>query len=180
MPFWLNRISPTVNVRIRRPRPWRKSGRCSGSNTLIVGSITKFGLENKDMKIGGSGWGGGRFGLGEVGKSKGKANVAITARVIDTSTGEIMASAKGDGTSSRSGLLLGGGGGGGAGGIGEVSMGSSDFQDTILGRLPSRPSRRPSRRSWRRRCGLPTLRTEDRQTTQAQGSRLMAQGGKEP
>jgi curli biogenesis system outer membrane secretion channel CsgG len=110
-----------------------KIGKALGVKYLIVGSITKFGLENKDTKIGGGGWGGGRFGLGEVGKSKGKANVAITARVIDTSTGEIMASAKGDGAWSRSGLLLGGGGGGGAGGLGSVSMGSSDFQDTILG-----------------------------------------------
>jgi curli biogenesis system outer membrane secretion channel CsgG len=69
-----------------------------------------------------------------VGTSKGKANVAITARIIDISTAEIMASAKGDGTSKRSGLLLGGGGGGGGGGgFGGVSFGSSDFKDTILG-----------------------------------------------
>ena len=72
--------------------------------------------------------------MGSVGTSKGKANVAITARVIDTTTGEIMASAKGDGTSKRSGFLLGGagGGGGGAGG-GNISFGASDFKDTILG-----------------------------------------------
>ena len=43
-----------------------------------------------------------------------------------------MASAKGDGTSKRSGLLLGGGGGGGGGGgFGGVSFGSSDFSDTL-------------------------------------------------
>lgn len=108
-------------------------GKALGVKYLIVGTITKFGLESKNLNVGGGGWGGGKFGLGSVGTSKGKANVAVTARIIDTTTGEIMASAKGDGTSSRSGLLLGGGGGGGAGAIGGVSMGSSDFQNTILG-----------------------------------------------
>jgi hypothetical protein len=45
-----------------------------------------------------------------------------------------MASAKGDGISSRSGLLVGGGGAGtGGGGGGGFSMGSSDYRDTILG-----------------------------------------------
>ncbi|HEY3380606.1 MAG TPA: CsgG/HfaB family protein [Vicinamibacterales bacterium] len=107
-----------------------KIGKALGVKYLIVGSITKFGMENKDMKIGGGGWGGGRFGLGEVGTKKGKANVGITARMIDTSSGEIMASAKGDGTSSRSGLLLGGAGNHAAG---EFQIGSSDFRDTILG-----------------------------------------------
>jgi curli biogenesis system outer membrane secretion channel CsgG len=105
-----------------------------GVKYLIVGSITKFGLENQKQSFGGLGAVTKGFGAGEVGRSKGKANVAITARIIDTSTGEIMVSAKGNGTSSRSGFLVGGGaGGGGALGMGNVSMGSSDFQDTILG-----------------------------------------------
>ena len=105
-----------------------------GVKYMIVGSITQFGLENKNQKVGGGGYGLGRFGLGEVGRTKGKATVAITARILDTTTGEIMASAKGTGTSSRSGLLMGGAGGNWiGGGGGEVSMGSSDFQQTILG-----------------------------------------------
>jgi curli biogenesis system outer membrane secretion channel CsgG len=110
-----------------------KLGKALGVKYLLVGSITKFGMENKDVKVGGGGWGGGKFGLGNVGTKKGKANVALTVRMVDTSTGEILASAKGDGTSSRSGLLLGGGGGGGAGAIGGIEMGSSDFRDTVLG-----------------------------------------------
>jgi len=111
-----------------------KLGKVLGVKYLIVGSITKFGMEQKKQGIGGGGWGGGGFGIGKVGREKGKANVAITARVIDISTAEIMASAKGEGTSSRSGLLLGGGGGGwGGGGMGEVDMSSSDYRETILG-----------------------------------------------
>lgn len=110
-----------------------KLGKALGVKFLIVGSITKFGTENKKTGVGGGMFGGGKFGIGGIGTAKGKAVVAITARVIDTSTGEILASAKGEGISSRSGLLLGGGGGGGAGGFGGVSMGSSDFQETVLG-----------------------------------------------
>lgn len=111
-----------------------KLGKVLGVKYLIVGSITKFGMEQKKQGIGGGGWGGGGFGIGKIGREKGKANVAITARVIDISTAEIMASAKGEGVSSRSGLLLGGGGGGwGGGGMGEIDMSSSDYRETVLG-----------------------------------------------
>jgi curli biogenesis system outer membrane secretion channel CsgG len=108
-------------------------GKALGVKYLVVGSVTKFGTEQSNKSISGGGFGG-AFGVGQVGTSKGKANVAITARIIDTTTGEIMASAKGDGTSKRSGLLLGGAGGGGGGaGFGGISFGSSQFHDTILG-----------------------------------------------
>jgi curli biogenesis system outer membrane secretion channel CsgG len=108
-------------------------GKVLGVKYLIVGSITKFGTEKSNKSFGGGGFGS-KFGVGEVGTAKGKANVAISARMIDTSTGEVMAVAKGDGTSKRSGLLLGGGAGGGGGaGVGRVEFGASDFRDTILG-----------------------------------------------
>jgi curli biogenesis system outer membrane secretion channel CsgG len=111
-----------------------KIGKALGVKYMVVGSITKFGMETKNLGINAGAFGGGKLGLGEVGTKKGKATVAITARIIDTSTGEIMASAKGDGTSSRSGLLLGiAGGSGGTGGSGGINMGSSDYQDTVLG-----------------------------------------------
>jgi curli biogenesis system outer membrane secretion channel CsgG len=104
-----------------------------GVKYLVVGSITKFGTENNKKSVGGGGFGGGGFGLGKVGMSKGKATVAITARIIDTTTAEIMLSKKGEGTSKRSGLLLAGGGGGAAGALGGIEMGSSDFRETVLG-----------------------------------------------
>ena len=110
-----------------------KIGKALGVRYLVVGSITKFGTENRNIGVGGGAFGGGKFGLGKVGTSKGKATVAITVRMVDTSTGEIMLSSKGQAESSRSGLLLGGAGGGGAGGGGSVEMGSSDFRETILG-----------------------------------------------
>ena len=109
-------------------------GKALGVKYMVVGTITKFGTEESSKGINAGAFGGGRFGLGKVGKSKGKATVAITARIIDTTTGEIMASAKGEGTSSRSGMLLGAGGGGGGGGAsGGISMGSSDYKESILG-----------------------------------------------
>ena len=108
-------------------------GKVLGVQYLIVGSITKFGTENSSKSFGGGGFGS-KFGLGSVGKAEGKANVAITARVIDVTTGEIMVGAKGDGTSKRSGLLLGGAAGGsGGGGGGMLNFSASDFKDTIMG-----------------------------------------------
>jgi curli biogenesis system outer membrane secretion channel CsgG len=108
-------------------------GKALGVKYLVVGSVTKFGTEQSSKNFGGGGYGS-AFGIGSVGTSKGKANVAITARIIDTTTGEIMASAKGDGTSKRSGFLLGGaGGGGGGGGGGTIAFGASEFRETILG-----------------------------------------------
>src|SRR6266542_1814366 len=64
-----------------------KLGKALVVKFLIVGSISKFGTENKDVKVGGGGFGGGKFGLGNVGTKKGKATVALALRVVDTSTG---------------------------------------------------------------------------------------------
>jgi curli biogenesis system outer membrane secretion channel CsgG len=105
-------------------------GKVLGVKYLIVGSVTKFGAEEKRSRFSARAFGGGRYGVGNVGTAKGKANVAITARIIDTTTAEIMASGKGEGTSSRSGLLL---SGGAAGVHAGVDMRSRDFRETILG-----------------------------------------------
>lgn len=107
-------------------------GKLLGARYVVTGSVTKFGTEKSDQRVSGGGWGS-RFGVGSVGTAQGKANVAITARIIDTTSGEIMASARGEGTSKRSGLLLAGAGGGAAGGMGSIQFGSSDFRQTILG-----------------------------------------------
>lgn len=116
------------------PTSAAKIGKVLGVNAIVVGSITQFGLEDKSLNIGGIAgkWGG--FGGGRLGKKEGKANVTVDARLVDVNTGEILAVAAGKGTSKRSGLLLGGGGAGGGGfGAGGIDMGSSNFQDTILG-----------------------------------------------
>jgi curli biogenesis system outer membrane secretion channel CsgG len=111
-----------------------KLGKLLGVDAIIVGSITQFGNETKKVGVGGGGgtWGG--YGLGGVGHSNSKANVGITARIVNVDTGEILGVAEGAGTSSRSSTsLLGGGGHGWSNGNGNVDFGSSDFQATIIG-----------------------------------------------
>ena len=116
------------------PASAAKVGKVLGANAMIVGTITQFGTEKKKKGIGGAFSKIGGFGGGSYGTQKGKAKVAIDARIVDTTTGEILAVAKGAGESSRSGLMLGGyGGGGGGGGAGSIDMSSSDFRETILG-----------------------------------------------
>jgi curli biogenesis system outer membrane secretion channel CsgG len=112
-----------------------KIGHILGVDAVIVGDITQFGRDDEHKNIGGAlgKWGSG-YGLGGLGTHKAKAEVAITARLIDTSTGEILASATGKGESKRSGTsLFGGGAGTGGFGAGGVDMGSSNFAQTIIG-----------------------------------------------
>lgn len=105
-------------------------------NAMIVGTLTQFGTEKKDIGIlaGICKWMSWKCGGMIVDRQKGKAKVGITARILNVSTGEILFSGGGQGESSRSGLILGGLGGAGttiAGG--GISITSSDFRETILG-----------------------------------------------
>jgi len=113
-----------------------KIGRLLGVDAIIMGSVTQFGRDDKSQGVGGGAIGGltGRFGIGGVGKKQAKAVVGISARMVNTDTGEILVAAEGKGESKRSGLLLGGAGGSdsGAGG-GGYNMSSSNFGNTILG-----------------------------------------------
>ena len=116
------------------PASAAKIGKLLGVDAIIVGSITQFGGENKNTKVGGGGGGWGGFGLGGVGHSKSKAIVNVDARIVNIDTGEIEAVAEGHGESSRSSTsLLGGGGSWHGFGGGGVDFGSSGFQETIIG-----------------------------------------------
>lgn len=116
------------------PTSAAKLGRLLGVDAILVGSITEFGNETKRTNLGGMGGNWGGFGLGGLGHSKSKANVAITARLINVDTAEIMAVAEGSGQSTRSSTsLLGGGGNWHGFGGGNADFGSSDFQQTIIG-----------------------------------------------
>lgn len=116
------------------PNSAAKIGKLLGADTIIVGSVTQFGRDDHNTNVGGMGSTLGRYGLGGVGLHKAKAVVAVTARMIDVNTGEILASATGTGQSHRSGTnLLGGGGGGWNSGSGQLDMGSSNFGNTIIG-----------------------------------------------
>jgi curli biogenesis system outer membrane secretion channel CsgG len=109
-------------------------GKILGVDAIIVGTITQFGGEDKNVKVGGGGGGWGGFGVGGFGRKTSKAIVTVDARVIDIDTAEILAVADGKGESKRASTSLLGGGGNWRGfGAGGVDFGSSNFQETILG-----------------------------------------------
>ena len=113
-----DRVNPATAARI---------GRILGVNAIVIGTITQFGFETKNIGAGGFGR---RFGLGKIGKKKSKATVVVDARLVDTQTAEILAVASGKGMSQRGGMeLLGQGSGGG----GNVDMNTGNFQETIIG-----------------------------------------------
>jgi curli biogenesis system outer membrane secretion channel CsgG len=116
------------------PASAAKIGKLLGVDAIVVGSITQFGNETKNTKIGGGGGGFAGFGLGGFGHKNSKAIVGIDARIVDIDTGEILAVAQGKAESARSSTsLLGGGGNWHGFGGGAADFGSSDFQNTIIG-----------------------------------------------
>jgi len=111
-----------------------KLGQLLGVDVIVIGSITQFGRDDKSTKVNTGAFG--RFGaaIGGVGRSKAKSVVAITARMIDVNTAEILGVSTGVGESTREGTSLAGfGAGGGGGGGGAIDMTSSNFANTIIG-----------------------------------------------
>ncbi|MGA2328682.1 MAG: CsgG/HfaB family protein [Bryobacteraceae bacterium] len=112
-----------------------KIGRVLGVDAIVMGSITQFGRDDKSTGVGGGAMSrvSGRFGIGGFKRTEAKAVVGISARMVNTDTGEIFATAKGVGESTRKGTsLLGAGGGSVAAGAGG-DMTSKNFANTILG-----------------------------------------------
>jgi len=104
-----------------------------GVDAIIIGSITQFGRDDKKLGVAGGVRVGG-IGLGGLGKKSAKAVVVIDARIVSTTTAEILGVATGHGESKRSGLQLAGGAAvGGVGGVGAIDMSSSNFSNTIIG-----------------------------------------------
>jgi curli biogenesis system outer membrane secretion channel CsgG len=120
-----NRSDPSTAAQI---------GKLLGVDTIIIGDITQFGRDDHNISSGAMGSTLSKFGVGSVGLHKAKAVVAITARMVDVNTGEILASSTGTGSSQRSGTdLAGSGGSGSSAGGGALDMGSSNFGTTIIG-----------------------------------------------
>jgi curli biogenesis system outer membrane secretion channel CsgG len=116
------------------PASAARIGKILGLDAIIVGSITQFGNETKNTKIGGGGGSFGGYGIGGLGHKDSKANVQLDARLVDIDTAEILGVAEGKGESRRSSTsLLGGGGNWHGFGGGGADFGSSDFQQTIIG-----------------------------------------------
>jgi curli biogenesis system outer membrane secretion channel CsgG len=104
----------------------------SGAQFIVTGSVTRFGFEEKNV--------GGIFAsvatMGLLDYKKHKTEVALTARIINASTGEIVASMQSDGASGK------GGGlrvfGMGANGMGGGDVSSANFRSTAIGQATER------------------------------------------
>ena len=91
-----------------------KIGKLLGVDAIIIGSITQFGRDDRNVGAGGAlSRIGGKYGLGNVGVKNSKAVVGISARTVLVETGEIVSVASGKGESTRSGTSLFGAGSGG-------------------------------------------------------------------
>ena len=136
-----------------------KIARILGVDAIIVGSITQFGRDDKSTALGGGAASNalGRFGLGGVKTTKSTAVCAITARMIDTSTAEILASVQGKGEETRNGTGILGAGGGYAGlAAGALDMKASNFADTILGQAVNKATTDVAHGLDQKAASLPT------------------------
>jgi curli biogenesis system outer membrane secretion channel CsgG len=116
------------------PSTAAKIGKILGVDAVVMGTITQFGRDDEKKTYGGGVATLSKFGLGGVQKREAKAVVGITARMVDTTTGEILAAVTGTGESKRKGTsLVGAGGGGGGAAGGGYDMTSKNFGETILG-----------------------------------------------
>jgi curli biogenesis system outer membrane secretion channel CsgG len=116
------------------PSTAAKIGKILGVDAVIMGSITQFGRDDENKTYGGGAIVARKFGLGGLQKREAKAVVGVTARMVDTTTAEILAAATGTGESTRKGTsLVGAGGGGGNAAGGGYDMTSKNFGETILG-----------------------------------------------
>ncbi len=117
-------------------------GRISGADALFTGDITIFGRDDKKKSMGagglGGGWLGGAIGAARASRSEDKAVVAITYRLVDAETSEVIATGEARGESSRKSngfAAMAAGWNRGAFGAGAASldMTSSNFAQTIIG-----------------------------------------------
>lgn len=110
-------------------------GRISGADALLAGDITIFGRDDKHTKVAGGGIFGAGLGALANSHSQDKAVVAITYRLVDAETSEVVATGEARGESSRKSngwAGLAGALGKGVGGA-QVDMTSSNFDQTIIG-----------------------------------------------
>jgi curli biogenesis system outer membrane secretion channel CsgG len=143
------------------PNSAAKIARILGVDAIIIGSITQFGRDDQSTSVGGGAIGGitRKYGIGGVARKESKAVVVVNARLIDTSTAEILAVASGKGESQRSGTsLLGAGGSSGTAAGGAIDMKSSNFANTILGEAVSQSITQLAAQLNQNAAKLPTVK----------------------
>ena len=110
------------------PKTAAAIGRVLGVDAIIVGSVTQFGIEESAVALGSGTVG--RLTRGVLGGGKrvnNKATVGITARMVDTKTGEVLTAASGSGESSKASVAASGAA------TGNIDMTSRSFQESMLG-----------------------------------------------
>ena len=119
-----NRVDPKAAAAI---------GRLLGVDAIIMGSVTQFGVEESAVAVGSGPLG--RVTRGVLGGGKRvntKAVVGMTARMVDTKTGEILTAASGSGELSKASVAA-------SGYItGDIDLTSRSFEETMLGEAVNR------------------------------------------
>lgn len=116
--------------------------RLTRARYIVSGSVTRLGFEEKNL--GGAAGTAASFALYGLGAKKNRTEVHLTARVIDTETGEIIASFTGEGESSKGwGLTV---FGIGSGGFGGATAGSSNIRESAIGEATERAAESISER----------------------------------
>ncbi len=103
-----------------------------GAQFIVSGSVTKFGFEERTF----GGIAGAVATMGLLSYKQHKTEVALTARLINAATGEIVASMTGQGVSKKGGGLR--IAGIGSGGFGGADVSSSNFRNTAIGQATER------------------------------------------
>ena len=119
-----NRVDPKTAAAI---------GRLLGVDAIIMGSVTQFGVEESAVALGSGTLG--RVTRGVLGGGKrvnSKATVGLTARMVDTKTGEILTAASGSGESSKASVAANGYA------TGNIDLTSRSFEETMLGEAVNR------------------------------------------
>lgn len=110
------------------PKTAAAIGRVLGVDAIIVGSVTQFGVEESAVALGSGTLG--RVTRGVLGGGKrvnSKATVGMTARMVDTKTGEVLTAASGSGESSKASVAATGSA------TGNIDLASRSFQESMLG-----------------------------------------------
>lgn len=103
-----------------------------GAHYMVTGSVTRFGFEESNI----GGFAANVATMGMLGYKKHRTDVKLTARVVNTATGEIVASVNAEGVSNKGGgiRVFGMGGSGGGGG----SFDKKNFKESAIGQATER------------------------------------------
>jgi len=83
------------------------NARDAGVDFVVLGSITEFSMERRHQNAGGAGFLRRAPGLGAYRRDTSNLAVSLLANIVDVRTGEVIASATGNGVGSRSHISLG-------------------------------------------------------------------------